>query len=404
MAAHPPDLYLAACGKNNKASNRLNPEGQTKYLAYKRHCEKAENNIVSDKGITVNSTPYIRNNYIRDLKEAREKWNNCKKGRVNFRKKCINPKYINVPEDTHALPIKDARDKMVDLQRRITNFENDVKQNANKQRGVQFENTAATTAAADEINIEDLYDIKDNKLELNSEFTNKKSKAILRVYIEKIIREAAVQGRPPILSPDELNEVTVRDHGDAYKNLIRKMLIRKIILEEFGTYSMAREHLDNERGASGGGGGGIAGFRGLSAGVIDGAMPPPLELSSLAWHPPPPASADARTRRRHRRTRNKRRAERAFEWTRNVNAVSDNESGRGSSRSSRSSQSSTRRGRSTSTRRGSTRRGRSTSTRRGSTRRNSRSRSRSSRSTRRSSRSTGTRRSRSSSRGAAENG
>ena len=387
MAAHPPDLYLAACGKNNKASNILNQKWKDNYNKYKDHCKIAEQNIVPGKGITVNSTPYIRNKYIRDLKEAREKWNNCKEGRVNFRKKCINSKYINDnwpnvpdPKDTHAPPIRDARDKMVDLQRRITNFENDVKQNANKQRRVQFENTAATTAAADEINIEDLYDIKDNKLELNSKYTNGKSKAILRVYIEKIIREAAFQGLPPILSPDELNEVTVRDHGDAYKNLIRKMLIRKIILEKVHTFSEARWYLDRAA-VAGGGGGGIDELGGLSAQVIRSAMPPPV--TATAFHSG--YGADARTRRRHRRARNKKRAERR---TRGRSDVSSDEPGIRSSRSSQSS----------------TRRGRSTSTRRGSTRRNSRSRSRSSTGTRRSSRSTGTRRSRSSSRGAAENG
>jgi len=387
MAAHP-HLYLPRCGKNGKASNRLNEESHEDYMKYKKDCNTAQENKVPAKDITVKSTPDLMKRAIIELKQARKKWKNCKEGRENFRKKCINPNHRN---DGHAHPIKIAGDKMVDLQNRITKFENALNQNSNNQRAVQFENNAATTAAADEINIEDLYDIKDNKLELNRELTNGKSKAILRVYIEKIIREAAVQGLPPILSPDELNDVTVRDHGDAYKNLIRKMLIRKIILEEFGTYSMAREHLDNERGASGGG---IAGFRGLSAGVIDGAMPPPLDLMSLAWHPPPPATATPRTRRRHRRTRNKRRAERAFEWTRDVNAFSDNESGRGSSRSSRSSQSSTRRNSrsssQSSTRRNSRSRSRSTAP---STRRNSSTRRSRSRSTRRSS-----------SRGAAENG
>ena len=119
MASHPHDLYLAPCGKNNKASNSLNQKGQKRYWAYKADCDKAEKNIVSDKNITVNSTPTTIKNYIQQLDEAKNMWNSCKVGRVNFRRDCINPKYINdnwpdvpYPEDTHGPPIRQAKENM----------------------------------------------------------------------------------------------------------------------------------------------------------------------------------------------------------------------------------------------------------------------------------------------------
>ena len=340
--------YTRPCAKrgnniNAQRGDHLNPYGTDLIQRYHTECEMAQGPVG-----TPNLNHRVRNEadriaYLNLLQTAQVRHRNCGDLRTKYRDECLG----GVGDAGHEHAIAVARGREAELGRKIHQVERlNLGQNPEQQRAVQFERNAAEVREAGEIDIRNLYEIVNNKVELNSDLTNYTSKAKLIAYIQKIIREAAVQGLPPILLPNE-EHYGIRGAVEM-KTLIKKLLIRKIILEKVDTFTMARWHLENAA-VSGGGGGGIEELGGLSAQVIRSAMPPPV--TATAFHSG--YGADARTRRRHRRIRNRKRAERR---TRGRSDVSADERGRGSSKST-STGKSTSRGRS-GTRRG-TSRGRS---------------------------------------------